>query len=197
MGRGYRRRKYISDKGYQWRFVLATIGICAAGMVLALAVFNFLAYRGIESYTWRVHVEKSTAAELIMPYLLYSNVPALVLTIMTLSAFACFMILRTAPPVFRMKKYIDSAARGNLDIGLDWAAYDEFRETAEDLDRMVAALRERFIIVKERGDAVVLLSSIIPYVAEKPEAAREKCEALIKELEGLKSALEALKAGGD
>ncbi|MDP2168334.1 MAG: methyl-accepting chemotaxis protein [Thermodesulfovibrionales bacterium] len=192
--RGYKRRKYVVDKRYQGKFTLTVIGFCAFGMLVALGIFNYLAYRKFESVMWRVHIDESTIGELIKSSLIYSNVIALVLTALILIAFSRFVLLKTAPPLFRLNRHIEKAAGGNLTSNLDWVQNDEFKETAEELNRMVSSLRDKFRVVKDRGKDVQSVSNILGYVMDKPDLADEKCRLLADSLRSLRDALSKVKA---
>jgi methyl-accepting chemotaxis protein len=140
-----------------------------------------------------MHVDASTVGELIRPYLIYSYVLALTLTILVLVGFTRFVLLRTAPPLYRLQRFIERAGDGNLSAGLDWLEHDEFRETARALDTMVEALRGRLAGVKRAAEDVVEHSVVLGHVMDKPHVAVEKCGAMLDRLKALRSELEAVR----
>lgn len=189
MKRPYRRRQYIVDWRYQGKFVLTIAGICAMGTLVALSMFNTLAYRKLDAFTWRMHIEAGTVGELIRPYLIYSYVLALFITIAVLVGFTRFVMLKTAPPLFRLQRFIERAGDGNLSAGLDWVEHDEFRETAHALDRMVEVLRGRFARVKRASEDVVDVSIVLAHDVDRPQVAAEKCRAMADRLKALRKEL--------
>lgn len=187
--RDYRRRNYLVDKRYQGKFVITIIGICAFGMFIALATFNYLSYKKLDSVLWGIHIDKSTIGEIIRPYLIYSNIFAIVLTTLILIAFSRFALHKTAPPLFRLKRYIEHASQGNLNITLDWLVNDEFKKTAEELNRMVASMRDKFKVIKEKAKTIETTSHVLGHVLDKPDLSAEKCRSLIEDLQSLKEKL--------
>lgn len=192
--RPYRRRHYLLDKGYQGRFVLSVVSIHAVMMTIAVLLFNFLSFREFERSTWRAHVAASTVGEIIRDYLVYANVFALVVAVAVVVVFSCIVLLRTEPPLLRLKKYISDAGDGNLNVRLQWMAYDEFRETADALNRMVDALRGRFRGVKARAEEVRRASDSLAFTLDKPALSAERCRILQEGVRSLKESLRAFEA---
>lgn len=192
MERGYKRRNYVTDKRFQGKYVLTTVGICALGMLLAVGVFNYLSYGTIELAIWRAHVDEKTVGEIIRPHLISSNAFALFFTVVSLIVFSRFVLIKTAPPLYRIKKFIERTGEGNLNQTLDWITIDEFRDTADELNSMVSTLRERFDEIKKTGHAVIELSRAVGYTIDMPEIAAEKCSLLLENIEGLKKGIGSL-----
>lgn len=191
--RGYRRRNYLVDIRYQGKFVIGVILIGAFGLVLALTAFNLLAYRKIESVIWMIHIDANSIGELIRPYLIYTNIFGFAVAAISLIIFSRRVLHKTAPPLFRLKRYIERAGKFNLVAGLDWVARDEFQETAKELNGMVRTLRDKFRAVKERAGDVVAVSGVMGYIVDRPELAAEKCDDLLGHLKALKDSLERVK----
>lgn len=188
--KGYKRRRYIIDGFYQGKFAVTVVAICATGMFISLAIFNYLSYRAFESVVWMAHINITTVGELLRHYLLISNAVGIVLTIILLFAFSRFVLHKTAPPLFKLKRYIETVGAGNLTATIDWTERDEFKETAEEFNKMVVALRDKFMAVKEKAEVVIADSEHLGYVMDKPDMSLEKCKALIENLDTLKESLQ-------
>lgn len=193
MDRGYKRRRYVSDIRYQGKFVAAIAAICASGLLVALSLFNYLSRLKLQAATWKIHLGASAAGDIIRPYLLFSNILALALTVAALVAFSHLTLLKTAVPLYRLKRFIENIAEGNLNLNLDWMERDEFRETAGDLNDMAASMRERFAAVKRGAKKANKVSLVLKYIADKPELSSEKCAVLIERLDQLKEELDGFK----
>lgn len=193
MERPYRRRQYIVDWRYQGKFVITIVAICAMGTLVALSMFNALAYHRLEAVTWQMHIEASTVGELIQPFLIYSYVLALFVTVTVLVGFTQFVILKTAPPLYRLQRFIERAAAGNLVAALDWVKNDEFGETASALNGMVESLRGRFARVKHATEDVVEVSVVLGHVLDRPPVALEKCATMRDGLKALRKEIEAVR----
>lgn len=187
--KGYKRRTYIVDKRYQGKFVFTVLCICSIGMIAALFAFNYFSFKNLDSTVWRVHIDASTVGEIVKPYLIFSNLFALSLTAAILIAFSRFVLVKTAPPLFRLQRYIEKTGEGNLTADLEWLAVDEFKETAGELDYMVVALRDKFTVVKEKAKDVETASEALHYLLDKPESLLHKCQNLKNSLQSLKESL--------
>jgi len=147
--RTYRRRKYFVNRSYQGKYVLAIILICAFGLALALTAFNTFSYDKLEKVSWSVHLSAGSVGELIMPYLLYSIAGSVLIVLILLLLFFQYYVHRTIAHLHRLGNYIDMVGGGNLTVDLDWKFQGEFPDTAEGLNQMVRAMREKFAKIKQ------------------------------------------------
>ncbi len=182
----YKRRNYFIDKGYQGRIILWIIMICSAGLLLDLSIFNFLSYRNIEAMRWRSHISAGTVGEITRTYLIYSSIFAIIFTIAALFIYLRYVRYKSAGPLYRLSKDIENAADGNLAVNIWLRKEDDFKETAYELNRMLASFRSDF---KQLGDSLSEASrtiDVLEYVGNKPELAKQKCQQLVECLEPLK-----------
>lgn len=183
----YKRRNYFIDKAYQGRMVLRIIMICAAGLLFELVLFNFLSYRNLEQMRWRTHIGAETVGDITNTYLLYSSILGVTFTCVALFAYLRVMNRRTAGPLYRMKRDIEMAADGDLSLNIWLRREDDFKETANELNLMVAAIRQDF---KQLGDGLANVGrtiDVLEYVEDRPEFMKQKCRQLIEHLEPLKN----------
>lgn len=182
----YKRRSYFIDKAYQGRMVLRIIMICAAGLLFELALFNFLSYRSLEEMRWRTHIGAETVGEITGTYLIYSSIFAVLFTCAALFVYSRVMHRRAAGPLYRMKRDIEMAADGDLSLNIWLRREDDFKETADELNRMVAAIRQDFRQMGDGLDKVGRTIDMLEYAEARPELMKQKCRQLIEHLEPLK-----------
>lgn len=183
----YKRRNYFIDKAYQGRMILRIVMVCAAGLLLELALFNFLSYRNLEAMRWRTHISAETVGDITGTYLIYSSIFAVVFTCAALFVYLRVMHRRAAGPLYRMKRDIEMAAEGDLSLNIWLRREDDFKETARELNQMVAAIRQDF---RHLGDGLADVGrtiDVLEYVEDRPELMKQKCRQLIEYIEPLKS----------
>lgn len=183
----YKRRHYFIDKGYQGRIILNIIMVCAAGMFLELGLFNYLSFRNMESLRWKMHIEADKVSEIISSYLLYSSIIALLFTITALYLFLRFVLRKTAGPIYRLNKDLQTAAEGDLSLNIWLRRDDDFRETAVELNKMLEAVRGDFRKLGAGFSEIDKTVNSLEYMLDKPEIASRKCRQLIEHLEPLKN----------
>ncbi|MBI5100263.1 MAG: methyl-accepting chemotaxis protein [Nitrospirae bacterium] len=181
----YRRRHYFIDKGYQGRIIFKIILLCLAGVVIELGVFNYLAYSDLESLRWRVHLDISSTRDIIRSHLIVSGIISVSFTSGALFLFLRSIILRTAGPVFRLKKDIDLATEGDLSKEIWLRKEDDFKDTAMDLNKMIESFREDFRKIGATAAEIQRITYVLQFIEDKPGVATEKCDQLISRLDEL------------
>lgn len=147
----FRRRNYLVDKSYQGKYIAAIVLICGMGMAFVLTLFNIFSRRAVEVSVWRVHMSAESVGELVTPYLIWSTVALLPFAAALTMALARAFRQMTAPPLFRLRRYIDLVGDGNLTVDLDWVMNDEFKATADELNNMTLSLRKRMAAIKDKS----------------------------------------------
>lgn len=180
-----RRRNYLVDRRYQGSYVLAVIGVCALGMLATLAAFNYFSYGELESAQWSMHIKVQSIGEMIRPSLVYSMVFGLLMTALLLFFLSRLVMKRTVPPLYRLRRYLDTMGRGNLSVDLDWLPGEAFSSTADALNGMSGYLRKRFASVGEKAEA----ASGHAEAMLREGASREECRSLLETLEALEAHL--------
>lgn len=184
------RRNYVNDKRYQGKFVISVIVICGVGMILSGGMFNFLSYMTLESLRWKTHIASiDTIGTAIKPHLVSSLVVFIFYTTVALLAFSKYILNRAHPPLFRIRRDIDTAKEGNLTAGVNLLHTEEFRNTADSVNHMIGSLRQRFGNIREDFGKTEKTINIIEYVLDRPELTEGKTKELIDNLEHLKASM--------
>lgn len=181
----YKRSHYLIDKGYQIKIVFRLLLICAVGMSLWLATFNYLAERAIEGAQWRVHMRVGTVNEIVVTSLVYATVLSVLLTIFVLFIYFRYMIGKTADPIYRMDRGLEAAAKGDLQAKIWLRKEDEFKDTVLELNKMIESVKKDFQYIRESFSEINTTVNILRYVIDRPELADEKCQSLVTSIENL------------
>jgi len=133
-----------------------------------------------------MHVPVETIGEIIKPYLLLSIGLSAALTIITLFIFIWYILNKTSGPIYGLKSYIDKAADGDLSADVYLRKGDDFKDTANDLNKMVSALRDRFVFIKNGLSLTERTLGKMEYIKDKPDSAKEECNNLIETINSLR-----------
>lgn len=182
----YRRKRYFIDKDFQGRVVIAIILVSSAGLLLTLSLFNYLSYTNVESLRWRTHLELHTIGDIVRPYLISSGISGIALTAFALYALLDSLLQKTAGPIYRMAKDIKYATEGDLSRDIFLRKGDDFKDTAIELNRMIASLRTNSRHTIEKFTDIRRIVDSLEYVMDKPEIADQKCQQLMDDLQTLK-----------
>ncbi|MBI4822894.1 MAG: methyl-accepting chemotaxis protein [Nitrospirae bacterium] len=187
MERTYKRRQYIVDKDFQGRFILTFVLICLFGMVMAVGLFNYFALNELEDLRWSMAFYENSLASTVTPHLIYLSIFSVLFTIVSLSMASWFIAGKVAGPIYRLKKDIESIGDGNLYLNVRLRKADMFKDTAQELDSMATALRERFKNISKEFNAT---RKIIDTLKDtKDELLKTKCEQLSYSIENLSNTL--------
>jgi methyl-accepting chemotaxis protein len=145
----FRRRKYLINAGMQIRYSILFVIIAVLGNICAVAVFNILASKKLDSVIWSTHISVESTDQLIGPLFIYVNAATFAFITILLIISGIWMIRNSSGPLFRMSKDINKIAEGDLSTNIYLREKDEFQDVAIDLNHMTEKLREAFSSTKE------------------------------------------------
>jgi methyl-accepting chemotaxis protein len=145
----FRRRKYLINAGMQIRYSILFVIIAVLGNICAVAVFNILASKKLDSVIWSTHISVASTDQLIGPLFIYVNAATFAFITILLILSGIWMIRNSSGPLFRMSKDINKIAEGDLSTNISLREKDEFQDVAIDLNQMTEKLREDFSLTKE------------------------------------------------
>jgi|Deesub1362A_J573_1020465.scaffolds.fasta_scaffold00004_395 methyl-accepting chemotaxis protein len=193
MKKPYSRKRYFINPDFQGRFILSFALICLLGMTISVALFNYLTMREFEALKWKMVIYAGNSADIIAPYLIYISIFAVIFTIVVLIIFSRFLRWRVSGPIYRLKKDLDMVRDGNLALNISLRRKDHFRDSAEELNKMVASLREKF---KKLGSDFRATKRIIDTLKDvREDLLAVKCDQLSARLYDLEITAKSLSKG--
>ncbi len=145
----FRRRKYLISASLQIRYSVLFVIIAVLGNFCAVAVFNTLASKKLESVIWSTHISIKSTDQLIAPLFIYVNAATFAFITILLIISGIWMIRNSSGPLYRMSRDINKIAEGDLSINISLREKDEFQDVAIDLNHMTEKLRTDFSSIKE------------------------------------------------
>lgn len=185
--RPYRRRQYITDVGFQGRVVTQFAVIMLGAMTVSILALNYFSTNVLESLKWGMVIYAHTLGDLLLPYLIYISIGAIIFTAVVLVLLSGRLYRRMAGAMTRLRNDIKDVAAGDLLKRVSLGDGDPFASTADELDMMVCALRDRFRGAEANIRMLKRHVDLLKDVRE--EVLPVKCEQIMHEIEKLESSL--------
>ncbi|MBN2754038.1 MAG: methyl-accepting chemotaxis protein [Candidatus Goldbacteria bacterium] len=170
--KGYKRKIYIVDKKFQYKFVLMLLFfILITVFTVSFTTFYVIWQNVIEEFFFVPEASKKLGDIYI------KTTELLILPLIVLSVVSCIAGIlishRIAGPVYRMKKVAEEIAKGNLCVSVKFRKSDELHGLADSMNAMIAGVRN---LVKEDRNTI-----------NKIMAVSDKLTKDIKKHKGLKA----------
>jgi methyl-accepting chemotaxis protein len=186
-----RRKRFITDKRYQWGITLKIVAICLTGILLHLFMFAFITLRKIDELKWKMHVPVETTGEILRPGLL-SGIFSLIITISAIWLVIRHFHIKTAGPVHRIKTDIEKVAGGDLSGSIYLRGNDFFREIENECNALISLLRDRYKTAKDGFAAIEKSIEKMEFVRDMPDAAAAECRQVLDTLAAIRKTIDKL-----
>ena len=141
----FKRRRYILNREFQWRFILAFIAISLTASVVSAALFNLFAMNRLEELRWYVHISANTTGEVLRPLLFSFNLFNFIFISVLLILMSRWMMNRIEGPLYRIMTDINRIGEGDLSSPIISRQKDEFQDVTIVLNNMMDSIKEKFI----------------------------------------------------
>lgn len=149
-----KRRRYIIDSRLQIRYALLFVLVSLISNILAVTAFNSLALKQLDTLIWSTHISINSTDELIRPVFIFINVINFIFVAVLLVLTGFLMMKKTSGPLIRMSRDIRKVTDGDLSSRIQLRQKDDFRDVADELNRMTGKLSERFSGIKEKYEVI-------------------------------------------
>jgi methyl-accepting chemotaxis protein len=154
MKKSYKRRHYFIKKSFQSRFILRFLLVSSLWSILAIALFNFLAYKKIDAILFSMRLPAKDTGSIFFQEVLYANIAALIFIVLTFILTARGLHNKIVRSLFRIRVDILRFASGDLASKVMLSQEDEFKDFAETLNVMAVDLHRRFSDIKGHLDHI-------------------------------------------
>ena len=186
---GLRRKRFILDAGFQWRFVICFIAVALMGSVAATLSFNIVAMEVLEELQWSVHLKAPSTADVLRPLFLYINLFNVIFVLTLLTITGVWMLRRLKGPIYRITQNLKMIAAGNLSSAIVLRQRDEFKDVAEALNEMLNRTRERCTRCREKYKEISQALSELEMAYAREEPVKEAGERIIQSIQTMRNDL--------
>ena len=182
--KGYKRKIYIVDKKFQFKFVIMLLFfILVTVFTVSFTTFYVIWQNVINEFFFVPEASKKlgdiyirTSELLILPMIVLSAIAGIA---------GILISHRIAGPVYRMKKVSEEIAKGNLCVNVKFRKSDELHDLADSMNAMIAGVRN---LVKEDRSTINKIMAVSDKLAEdvkKHKGLKAEVKKTINELNGI------------
>ncbi|MHB8837194.1 MAG: hypothetical protein ACYC9Y_16005 [Candidatus Methylomirabilia bacterium] len=189
MGDGKARKVVFIDKRFQGEFILKFVLLLLVGTAVFVLSAYLILNRRLEDTYYSAHFAIKSTGEVLLPSLLaLSGVFILVLGAAAV-VITLYVSHHIAGPLFAIRRYLESVARGDLDFKPTLRLKDQTTPLAESLAHAVETLNARLVALRISADAMRVSSvSLSRHMADSASASAE-CRKDLSELLAREEAL--------
>ncbi|MHB8174600.1 MAG: hypothetical protein ACYDFU_09110 [Nitrospirota bacterium] len=181
---GNRRKIYIVNRRYQWRFIAAFIGVSVIGIIAAVSVMLHSIHAGMEENLYRSHLKVSSTGQILLPILLKVNLPFFILGIIVIASISLYYSLKADNLIRNMTASLRELKKGNLDLKFGIGQEREFPNLESSFNNMIASNKSNISRLKIRSleleDALKKFEGIkASEIDQKKDALRELREKAV------------------
>jgi methyl-accepting chemotaxis protein len=152
MPKRYKRKTYYFKNSAQTSFILWFVSVSIMGGIIAVMTFNIFAAHKIDTALYSMHLPSGSDGGFLWNEMLYANAIVVVFILAFFGIIARKLFVQIQVPLQKITSHINKIEGGDLSLSLSLRNGDEFKDFADDLNRMVESLNERFRLIKKAGD---------------------------------------------
>lgn len=154
----YKRRTYYIKNSAQGKFIIRFVLLSLLGGVSALAAFNYLAYKKIDSVLYSMRLPKISPGGLLWDEMIYTNAFVIIFILIAFVLTARNLFNRVHGPLKKLTSDLLRMTNGELHVAVILRQNDEFRDVAEELSAMATSLNQRMTKIQELTDTIISLA---------------------------------------
>lgn len=151
----YKRRTYYIKNSAQSKFIVRFIILSVLGGTSALAAFNYLAYKKIDSVLYSMRLPKISPGGLLWDEMLYTNTFVIIFILIAFMLTARGLFTKVHGPLKKLTNDILRMSEGELNFPVTLRQNDEFRDIADELSAMAISLNQRMTKIQELTDTII------------------------------------------
>lgn len=152
----HKRRTYYIKNSAQSKFIFRFVMLSILGGIIALASFNYLAYKKIDVILYSMRLPKISPGGLLWGEMFYTNLFVIVFTLIAFIFTAKGLFNKIHGPLKKMTNDINRMADGELNFPVSLRQKDEFRDLADELSRMAVSLNQRLSQIQDQTDSLIV-----------------------------------------
>jgi len=154
MNKPYRRRHYFIEKQTQGRFILRFVAISLAGGLLAVGLFVYLGGRKMEELLYSMILPQKSAAELLLPELLWINAAILIFIASVLLITTRKYMQQFNGPLKKITSDLKKSTDGDLTIRVSLRKDDAFQDVAHEMREMIKDIHGTMSTIRHKTSEI-------------------------------------------
>lgn len=184
------RKIYFINKRLQTRFILRFVLIVMCWAVATIWLYSSLVAKKLDALRYSSHVDIKTTGDLLLPITLGTHLISFLLFAAILAYTMHSIMKKLSPPLYSIKKDLARIASGDLTNEVTLCKGEEFQELATELELMRQGIRENFVLIKDRQQALSFATADIESAISKGSLSMTHVAALQSETARLKESVQ-------
>ena len=172
-----RRRIYLINKKYQFRFIAAFLLLSVLGIAASSAIINYLVNDGIQENLYRSHLRISHMGQIAFPVTAKIDIIFFILGAAALMLLSFYYSRKTERLEDIMAGGLKAMKEGRLGFRFEIGQEQEFPGLEKGMNRMLDTLRERALKYKRASEDI---EKCLDAPGLQPERLEEIAEGILK-----------------
>lgn len=157
-----KRRTYLINKKYQWKFISAFIGVSLLGIVSTVTAMYILLKERVEENLYRSHMKITDTTDIMLPVAVKINLMFFLLGVLVIALLSYYYSSRMDRLINGMTGVLEKFGEGRLDFDAG-VEEEDFPGLGRHLDKMVKNNNMRISEIKQLSEELAeALSAIRP-----------------------------------
>lgn len=171
-----RRRRYIVNAGFQWKFVLGFVTASLMASVISTVLFNLFSITRLEELQWSVHISEQSTGEMLTPLFLYFNLFNIIFVSVLFVITGVWMMKKVKGPLYHIIQYLKRIKEQDFSTHLHLRQKDELWDVVIALRNMHDKIKKRFSRFKAEYEKIskALVEFEIAHARGIPAKKKEK-----------------------
>lgn len=183
------RRAVFIDKRFQGQFVLRFLLLLVVGTSVFVLAAYLVLNRRLEDTYYSAHYAVKSTMEILLPTLLALGGIFVVVLGVAAIVFTLYVSHHIAGPLFAIRRYLETIARGDLDFEPKLRLSDQTTPLAASLTLALETLNTRLVSLHQRAGAMREASAQLSRRLESCPGASADCRREVRELLAREEAL--------
>ncbi len=140
----FRRRRYIINAGFQWRFSLGFVVASLIGSLVSTVLFNLFSMKKLEELQWSMQISAQSTGEILKPLFIYLNLFNTIFVSVLIVITGAWMMRKVNGPIYHIIKDLKRIKEGDFSTFISLRKKDEFKDVAIALNDMHDKMKRRF-----------------------------------------------------
>lgn len=171
-----RRRRYIVNAGFQWKFVLGFVTASLMGSVISTVLFNLFSLTRLEELQWSVHISEQSTGEVLTPLFLYFNLFNTIFVSVLFVITGVWMMKKVKGHLYHIIQYLKRIKEQDFSTHIHLRQKDELWDVVIVLRNMHDKMKKRFSRFKSEYERIskALVEFEISHARGIPAKKKEK-----------------------
>lgn len=183
-GKNYKRRIYIINKKFQFRYVFIILFLTFAGIFTISFITFYVIWSNVINEFFFIPEAAKKLGDIYIKTTELLIIPLLIIGFI-FSIIGILYSHKIAGPLYRVQKICEEISKGNLNLNVKFRKGDEFHEVADSLNKVIQGLKNMVREDKEIIEKLFLLTEKLKRDIATQKDLKKDVKITIEELDNI------------